>query len=309
MNELNVPNTSFPPTVTGSRTDADGWAARLDLVFAQINNQSKLISNSHSGPLRVQKTFTESDNACHVYLLHPPGGLVGGDKLEIEIEAGPGTSVLATTPSAGKFYRSARKSLTQSQETRIGVESRAHLEWLPQETIFFEGCEARMKTHVNILTDATFCGWEINCLGRPAAGESFTNGRIEQSWHVSLDGELVHRERWCVNGEETAFQQAGWGLRDTTIAGTFVAVSSLITSGYARGNADLRADVGAQGLRDFVHDPNWGLTMKKGVMLVRYLGDSATECRNGFMQVKDWLSASGLIGGGAGRQAPRIWCT
>ena len=84
-----------------------GWVARLALRFEQRAGRTVLAHRSHEGPLAVQKPFYPEGDVCHVYLLHPPGGVVGGDRLTIEIEVASDAHAVITTPAAGKFYRSA----------------------------------------------------------------------------------------------------------------------------------------------------------------------------------------------------------
>ena len=117
-----------------------GWRAELYLKFVQENNKTVLKQRSHQGPLQVQKAFyPEINGACHVYILHPPGGVVGGDSFDVKIEVEPNAKVLITTPAAGKFYRSAGDEAFQHQT--ITVADHGVLEWLPSENIFFSRCQ------------------------------------------------------------------------------------------------------------------------------------------------------------------------
>ena len=87
---------------------SEGWKAKLYLKFIEENNKTVLKNLLHQGPLQVQKAFyPDASGACHVYILHPPGGVVGGDSFDVKIEVAPNAKVLVTTPAAGKFYRSA----------------------------------------------------------------------------------------------------------------------------------------------------------------------------------------------------------
>ncbi|HMV40203.1 MAG TPA: urease accessory protein UreD, partial [Plasticicumulans sp.] len=113
---------------------AGGWQARLELGFAPVAARTALVHSAHRGPLRVQRPFhPEADGSCHVYLLHPPGGVVGGDGLALDVQLAPGARALLTTPSASRFYRSAGARALQRQLLRVGAGAR--LDWLPQETI------------------------------------------------------------------------------------------------------------------------------------------------------------------------------
>ena len=112
------------------------WKAKLSLGFTYKNNKTVLSERKHYGPLVVQRPFyPEGNDLCHVYLIHPPGGVVGGDKPDLNINLEKQTQVLITTPSAGKFYRSGDFKGSQTQKMTVAKES--ILEWFPQETIFF----------------------------------------------------------------------------------------------------------------------------------------------------------------------------
>ena len=109
-----------------------GWSAKLHLNFIEKDKKTVLQQRKHQGPLQVQKPFYPEENgACHVYLLHPPGGVVGGDNLDVKIEVNPNAKVLITTPAACKFYRSGGSTAYQKQS--IKVAARGILEWFPLE--------------------------------------------------------------------------------------------------------------------------------------------------------------------------------
>ena len=144
------------------------WRAQLDLEFSKSNNRTILSHRKHFGPLQVQKPFyPETNGTCHVYILHPPGGVVGGDRLNISVDVNSNAHALITTPAAGKFYRSAGPIAVQKQI--IKVAPKAILEWFPSENILFSGSKAQIETKVELAHDSHFVGWEISCLGRPAS--------------------------------------------------------------------------------------------------------------------------------------------
>ncbi len=100
---------------------ASGWRARLELGFAPRPGRTALVHRRQRGPLAVQRPFYPEDDVCHLYLLHPPGGVVGGDSLHIQADAGAGAHALVTTPGATKFYLSAGASAQQVQILRVAV--------------------------------------------------------------------------------------------------------------------------------------------------------------------------------------------
>ena len=138
-----------------------GWRAELDMRFAFNHTKTVLTGLRHVGPLRVQRPFYPEGGVCHVYLLHPPGGLVGGDELTVNLHCGSSSHALLTTPGSTKFYRSVGEQVIVNQ--RLIVENGACLEWFPQENIFFPGAICNLNTSIKLTTDAKFIGWEINC--------------------------------------------------------------------------------------------------------------------------------------------------
>ena len=122
-----------------------GWHAELELGFVQREARTVLSHRHHQGPLRVQRPFYPEGGVCHVYIVHPPGGVVGGDRLELRVACGEGTHVLLTTPAAGKFYRSGERP----QRQRISFDLHGStLEWLPQETIYYPGATVRQQLEI-----------------------------------------------------------------------------------------------------------------------------------------------------------------
>ena len=165
---------------------ATGWQGRLTLDFERRAQGTVLARREHRGPLGVQRPFYDRDDpeTCQVYLLHPPGGLVSGDELAIDVTAGAGSRVLLTTPAATKLYRSRSGSSAAVQRVALRAERGARVEWLPQETIAYDRTHAALTTHVELAADAELIAWEVTCLGRPACGERFAHGALEQRFEV-----------------------------------------------------------------------------------------------------------------------------
>lgn len=184
-----------------------GWKARLSLGFVNRGDKTVLKHRSQQGPLAIQRPLYPEGNPCHTYLLHPPGGVVGGDTLQIKAKAERGANVLITTPGATKFYRSENKYAKQSQI--LSVEKGARLEWLPQENIFFPDAHVRMDTQVHLEKDAQFLGWEMHCFGRPALNEGFSSGHLVGKTEIYLDGQRLLTEGLNVRGEGNLLKDKG----------------------------------------------------------------------------------------------------
>lgn len=195
-----------------------GWQAKLELGFEQKHGKTLLTQRRHQGPLTVQRPFYPEGGVCHVYILHPPGGIVGGDRLSLFVNAEQHSHALITTPAAGKFYRSNGELAVQT--VSIKVEEGAALEWLPQETIIYQGAQLRSAVNVELAAGARFIGWEILSLGRPACGESFDVGLADMSWQVYCQGRPLFLERLHLDAKAFA---ARWGLQGLSACSTLFA--------------------------------------------------------------------------------------
>jgi len=242
----------------------------------------------------VQRPFyPEGQAVCHVYLLHPPGGLVPGDSLAVDVSAREGAHVLVTAPAATKIYRSDGRGSSLVQN--LSVAAGAVLEWLPQETIVFEGARAEVATRVDLQGDAAFVGWEIVCLGRPACDEGFRTGVCRQQWQVRRDAQPLVFERTRFENE---VQQATWGMRGASVAGTLLASWPGVDGvDYGSLFGDAMVPTGVDRL---------AVTRVRGALLIRYVGSSGERAR-GFFE-RAWTVLRPLV---AKRAAcfPRVWST
>lgn len=202
-------------------TQQSGWQASLDLKFTLEDGRTVLRENRHIGPLVIQKTlYPEGNQTCHAIIVHPPGGILEGDKLEINAHLASDAHVLFTTPGATRWYKSA--GTAASQHVRIHVAAKACVEWLPQETIYFEHTHAKNIVDIALAADSRFIGWEIACLGRRLAGEQFEHGRVQQSMRVSVDGKPLFIEQGTLAASDAALASPV-GFGSNAVFATFVA--------------------------------------------------------------------------------------
>jgi urease accessory protein len=169
------------------------WNASLDLSYtlrpSQVGNKT-IAQFAHSGPLRIlQSLYPEGEAVCHNVLVHPPGGLVGGDTLDLRIAVAPGAHGLMTTPGATRFYRS--EGETALQRTAITVAADARMEWLPLESIAYSGCLAENRLTLALGPGAELLGWDVTALGLPAANKPFEAGHFCQ--HLEAPGVWLER--------------------------------------------------------------------------------------------------------------------
>lgn len=271
-----------------------GWEAQLSLLFDLSGAKTILRNKQHKGPLLVQRPFyPEGDNTCHVYIIHPPGGVVGGDILNIDIKTGSGTHALITTPAAGKFYRSSGAFARQDQVIKIS--SNAILEWLPQETIIYNGAKSKISTRVELDEGAHFLGWEITCLGLPTSSQKFTDGVLRQHFEVWQQGKPVLVERGCFEGQSQAVISR-WGLANYTVVGTLVCTCD---------NPAVVENI-RLALMEQVKEDLFSVTVINGLVVCRYLGHEAYRAR--FFFAKTWGMLRNKV---FSRPAchPRIWNT
>jgi urease accessory protein len=182
------------------------WHAQLQLDYS-VEAGRTVARHHHSGPLRIlQSLYPEGDAVCHNVLVHPPGGLVGGDTLDIRVHAQAGSHALITTPGASRFYRS--DGQTALQQTHIRVEADARLEWLPLEAICYSACLAENRITMELAPGAELMGWDVTALGLPLAKQPFDKGQLLQ--HIEVPG--VWLERGTLDASDTRLLDSPAGL-------------------------------------------------------------------------------------------------
>ena len=200
------------------------WHARLSLGIQRTSRGSRVASAERFGPLHLQKPFyPEGPDLAHLYLLHPPGGMVSGDLLEIEAKLAPDTAALITTPGAGRVYRARPDRTLQHQRVRLEVGEGCSLEWLPLETILYPDARTRLEVDVELATNARFIGWEVTSLGLPAQGEGFGRGELQQRLQIRREGRILLREQLMIDGQSPALLMGKAGLQGQPVNGLLVA--------------------------------------------------------------------------------------
>lgn len=272
-----------------------GWRAGIAVELKYQDGHTRMGRTRHYGPLRIQRPFwPEGKDLLHLYILHPPGGLVAGDELSQSFKAHSGASGLVTTPAAGKVYYNGNGRL-QKQLTSMVVQEDACLEWLPQETIVFNGAEAELNTSVELTGNGCYAGWDILCLGRKASGEVFRQGKVIQNLQLARNDQPLYRERLeLVAG--SPLTQSLLGLNGQHVFGTL-----LMTLQQDPGCDHLHERLEALGASKCV-----AVTWRNGVFIARYLGSSPEQARTLFAWL--WNDLRCLLNGRQGCK-PRIWNT
>ena len=191
-----------------------GWHGHLQLDYRRDGGRTTALDRHH-GPLRVlRRLYPEGEAVCHHVLVHPPGGIVGGDELELDATLSPGSHALITTPGATRFYRSAGPLAVQ--QVRATLAAGARLEWLPLETLAYRRCEAENRLRFTLAPGAQMIGWDVLALGLPAANQPFDAGRYLQQ--LELPG--VWLERGRIDGSDRVLLDSPLGLAGHTVMAT-----------------------------------------------------------------------------------------
>ena len=258
-------------SVTSMRGDDSAHLlATLALGFERSGSTTRLTRREHYGPLRVQKAlYPEDPSVAHAIIVHPPGGVVGGDELRMDVNIADGAQVLLSTPGAAKWYRA--NGHVSRQQLHIRAGAGAAIEWLPQETIFFNQADVLLESRVELHGDARYLGCEILCFGRTASGERFAEGRIRQQLCIRIDGKPVWLEQGSLLAGSPAMH-GPLGLSGHTVCASLVAVGRALPASALAAVRDACATA-TEGSGKF------GATQMKSVMIVRYLGDSSEIAR------------------------------
>ncbi len=272
-----------------------GWLGSLELVYVNCDGATQLRRSLVKAPLKVQRPFhPEGKAVCHSVVLHTAGGIVGGDRLEQKIHLEPNASALITTAAAGKIYRSNGQLARQTIE--IQVDPGACLEWLPQETIVFNGAIYRQDLRVELAPNANWLGWEITRFGRSARGEKFFQGEWRSGAEIWQQGQPLWIDRqWLPAGE--AIFTSPHGLAGQPIVASLIWIGQPVSQEIIdRARTLWNAEE---------HKGEAGVTqIQRQGLLCRYRGSSTAEVRDWFTEVWQLLRYSLLQ-----RPAlkPRVW--
>lgn len=274
------------------------WPGQLNLQYA-LDGHRTIALDRHHGPLRVlQRLYPEGESICHHVLVHPPGGIVGGDVLEIQAELASGTHALITTPGATRYYRSAGPAAVQ--QVRARLDPGARLEWLPMETIAYPQCIAENRLQFDLAPGAEMIGWDLLALGLPAAGEHWKRGRYTQ--RLELPG--VWLEQAVIDAEDHRLLDSPLGWAGRRLLGTlwFSAGTALSTDRRTDLLDRARVAIGQSTLSS-----TGGATAPHPrLVVVRVLADRVEPAMQMLVAVRNaWRAAAWQLA----PNPPRIWRT
>ena len=276
------------------------WHASLQIDY-RLQAGRSVARYLHNGPLRIlQSLYPEGDAVCHNVLVHPPGGLVGGDTLDISITAAPGSHALVTTPGATRFYKSLGD--TALQHTRIRLESGARLEWLPLEAICYSGCLAENRLQLELAPGAELIGWDVTALGLPAAGQPFERGSFCQQ--IEMPGIWLERGRIDASDDRLLNSPLGFA-GNRCLASIFFCTGS--TLDRDRGRRQLALDCARQVIEQHsLHNTAGATSPNDHIVVVRVLSPLVEQAMNLLRQVwAAWRQQLWQVT----PQMPRVWST
>ncbi|MCU7249451.1 urease accessory protein UreD [Pseudomonas koreensis] len=266
------------------------WHAELELAYARFGDCTRPVRRRHLGPLRVQKhLYAEGPQVCQHIIVHPPGGIAGGDRLDISARVERDAWAQITSPGAAKWYRAAGPAY---QKLELNVAAGATLEWLPQETIVYSAAQAELSTSIELEGDARLFYWDVVALGRPASGERFDLGHFQAHLDIRRDGRLLWHERQRIVGND--------GLLDSPIGlDGHPVFATLLVSG------EIDAEL-LERCRSLGHAVRGDLTQLPSLLVARCLASEALLARGWLIELWRLLRPALL-----GREAlpPRIWNT
>jgi urease accessory protein len=287
------------------------WKAFLALSFnsrldnAHVENaqllRTFLEKKQHNGPLVIQKTLhPEGERICHGIIIHPPGGVAGGDELTLNVALADSANVLLTTPGAGKWYKANNK--LASQHLHFDIAENACLEWLPQENILFDGAMVEFSAEINLTESARYAGWEILCFGRQARGERWLTGKLAQHLTIKRTNKIIWQERAMLEADDRFFESL-IGLNGNVISANFVIAAGAVPVALFNQCQQLQTD---DALNVMDKQARFGVSALPQVFCARYIGMSAPAARQYFEKLwhilRPWYLNQAAV-------RPRIWNT
>ena len=253
------------------------------VIFAVRDGATRLSDLYQRDPCRVLFPEPEPGEPPQAVLVTTSGGVTDGDRLKMAVEVGPGAAAVAATQAAEKIYRAAKSGDRCTMDIALAVGEGGALDWLPQETIVFEGARLKRRTVADVATGGSLLACEMVVLGRAASGERFTDGLLLDSWSVRRVGTLVWTDALRVEGETPA----GAGFREANALATIIGVWDAPEARFQR----------ARNLLDAAEQVKGGVTLVNGVMVARLLGE-ATAVRAAMVR---------FLGDIRGKRLPRVW--
>jgi len=253
------------------------------VAFAVRDGMTRLADLYQRDPCRVLFPDPEPGEPPQAVLVTTSGGVTDGDSLSMAIEVGPGAEAVVATQAAEKIYRAARSAEHCTMGIAVTVGEGGTLDWLPQETIVFEGARLKRRTVADVAPGGSLLACEMVVLGRAASGERFTSGLLLDSWSVRRAGKLAWTDTLRVEGETPI----GAGFGEANALATIIGVWDEPQPRFEQ----------ARGLLESADRVRAGVTLVNGILVARLLGE-ATMVRAATTQ---------FLGDFRGCRLPRVW--
>lgn len=278
------------------------WFARLQLGFEFDHKAQRTVleHRKHMGPVRVQKMlWPEKTGVCHAIIVHPPAGIAGGDHLSFDMQVGASAHALVTTPGAGKWYKTNLKQAYQHIDIKVAAQG--VFEWLPQETMLFDGAHAHTSTTIHLDESASFIGWDMLVIGRQARAEQFAQGAYQSRFLLYRDQKLLVTDQLRFGGHDRWLSSC-LGMNGHAVMGSLWAVPPIAHRNTQKLKSQLEL------IRELIMRMEIRVTMTllDDVICARYLGDDVRECHDAFAAIRArlrnyWFDLE--------EEFPRIWRT
>ncbi|MHA1112967.1 MAG: urease accessory protein UreD [Alphaproteobacteria bacterium] len=263
----------------------------VEIAFRADDGATRLAHLYQRAPLRALFPQPARGDLPVAMLTNTAGGLVGGDELTIGVHAGAGCAAMACAQAAEKVYRSTGPDCRV--EVSLTVEDGAWLEWLPQETILFDGARLRRRTAIDIAADARLLAGEMLVFGRVASGERFNEGLVRDEWEVRRAGRLVWADALHMDGDIESILDSPAGFAGATAAATLI---------YVGEDAPARLTLAREELAG--SEMRVAASCVGGILLVRWLAADALALRDSYGRL--WAALRHRIAGLPAR-LPVLW--
>jgi urease accessory protein len=284
-----------PAPECSAAPSSTAWRASLALAFESDGVRTRLARREHSGPLVVQRVLhPEGPELAQAAIVHPPGGIAGGDHLALDVDVRERARVQLVTPAATKWYRA--RAAGASQRIAATVADGAALEWLPHEAIVFDGAHASMQSRLALHGTAVAITWEVVALGRAASGERFVTGSVRQRFEVVRGATLQWVEQGVLDAASALRTHAN-GLDGHAAFGTLVLAAPCIEDAWLAAARKVGSELA---VRDF------GITRVPGVLVARARAPRTAGIQAWFSALWSVLRPLAL---GRAAIAPRLWAT
>ncbi|QDZ41151.1 urease accessory protein UreD [Euhalothece natronophila Z-M001] len=273
---------------------SSSWCGWVKLTYQFCNDRTKPVATYAQAPYKLQRPFyPQTKTICYTTILHTAGGMVGGDQLSQSIQLQPKTHAVITTAAASKVYRS--NGLNVTQQAEIDIDQDACLEYLPRETILFEGAQSRQKIQVNLGTNASYLGWDILRFGRSARGEKFLRGEWRSRTEIWQNQQLIWVDSPYLPASPEIWNSPH-GLAGYPLVGTLVWVGKPVSEEMIAQVRNLWQEMETTG--------EAGTTQLTSGLLCRYRGNSRAEVINWFINIwrliRQWNGQVAPV-------TPRVW--